>query len=251
LSFDLNDSREFCRRTGLLETTIIDFVDIWDRIFAIDYRHVREAIKAISLMNFGAVENATCLSDSEFARLSVSPDDLAVFIDDDDWLAPDLFTILRNAQELSDGARWGSIRIGAPFTFEPKPEDHVFAYRPIDNILYTNNYAVTGRCISNVGLRLLLEHFDAQHQFNTDRFHPQQIAEYLSCANKHPCSSLAARFFMSSDSFKKEPISSILAFYEALGEIDTAAAPSWVLEPVQKLRALMARVIDHPTPLDH
>ena len=111
-SFDVELSRSFCRRVGLPETTIVDFVDLWDRTLRVRYRDFRFCAKEIAGSTLAAVANAQVVSHENFRAMSLEADDRIAFIDDDDWYAPNLFDLATN----DHGARWGSIRLGQLFS---------------------------------------------------------------------------------------------------------------------------------------
>lgn len=240
LSYDDRQSRDFCARFALPENTINDFISIWDAACDVDYRHFRQVIKKTALANFRQVHGSTFLEHADFRTLALQPDDLVVFVDDDDWLAPDLFIRLRDAPGGEDGAKWGSIRIGPVFSLAPATQTHgVFYARPIDHVLYTNNYAVTGRSLIRVGLAQLFEHGDAQRQFDAGAYRPQTVPQYLSAANKHPCSTMAALFFLTFEPFRRDPRAEVSRFADALTEASLDSNMHWIAEPLRALHSLV------------
>jgi len=167
LSYTDQQSRDFCARFALPENTILDFISIWDAALDVDYRHFRKVMKETALANFAKVHGSIFLAHEAFRTIAPDPDDLIVFVDDDDWLAPDLFIRLRDVPGSHDGMKWGSIRVGPVFSPSPQTQPQGVLYpRPIDQVLYTNNYAVTGRALLRAGVEQLFEHRDAQRQFD-------------------------------------------------------------------------------------
>lgn len=238
LAYNDRQSRDFCVRLGLPENTIIEFISVWDAVLGVDYRRFRHAVKEIALTNFSQVRDSIFLDHTNLCTIAPKADDLFVFVDDDDWLAPDLFMRLRDRSFSDDGATWGSIRVGPVFSRSPETQEHGVLYaRPIDQILYTNNYAVTGRALMRLQVEQLFEHFDAQKQFDSGAYKPTAIPEYLSVANKHPCSTMAVLFFMSLASFRSDPRADIAGFARALSL--STPNPPWIVEPVRKLRDLL------------
>jgi len=61
-SFDVELSRNFCRRVSLPETTVVDFVDLWDRTLQVGYRDFRFRTKEIAGSTLAAVANARVVS---------------------------------------------------------------------------------------------------------------------------------------------------------------------------------------------
>jgi hypothetical protein len=240
LSYGDRQSRDFCARFALPENTIIDFISMWDAALDVDYRHFRHIIKETSLTNFRQVHGSIFLEHADFRAIALEPDDLVMFVDDDDWLAPDLFVRLRGALDVYDGAKWGSIRIGPVFSHLPQSETRgVFYARPIDHVLYTNNYAVTGRALVRLGVEQLFEHRDAQTQFDVGAYRPKTVPQYLSAANKHPCSTMTVLFFLNFEPFRRDPRAEICRFADALAQSSPEPTQAWIAEPVRKLHSLV------------
>src|SRR5258705_2543074 len=215
LSFDPEASREYCLTNLLPETLIIDFMALWDAAVAVDYRQFRFRIKEIAQRTLVSVEGGRIIGDEAFRALAlageVPSDGLVVFIDDDDWLAPHLFARLRELAAAGTGVNgfiWGSVRLGRDFkgTFDA---DANLALRPtlmlrsIDRI-YTNNYAVSGAALGRLGIDALCEDYEAKKQFENGRFAPDTVAQYLSCAVKHPACSLVAAYLFGSEEFRRD-----------------------------------------------
>jgi hypothetical protein len=243
LSYNDRQSRDFCTRFALPENTIIDFIAMWDAALDVDYRLFRHIMKGTSLANFRQVHDSIFLEHVDFRAMALEPDDLIVFVDDDDWLAPDLFTHLRDAPG-QDGAKWGSVRVGPVFSHSPETPAHGVLYdRPIDDVLYTNNYATTGHSLIRLGLEQLFEHRDAQRQFDVGAYRPNTVPQYLSAANKHPCSTMAVLFFLSFEPFRRDPRTEISRFAEALARSSPEPNVHWIAEPFQKLHDLVEAAV--------
>lgn len=244
LSYTDQQSHDFCARFALPENAILDFISIWDAAFDVDYRHFRHIMKDTALANFRQVRESVFLEHPDFRALAPEPDDLIVFVDDDDWLAPDLFIRLRDAPGRGDGAKWGSIRIGPLFSPSPETQPQRVLYsRPIDQVLYTNNYAVTGRSLMRLGIEHLFEHRDAQKQFDIGAYGPNTIPQYLSAANKHPCSTMAALFFLSFEPFRRDPRTEISRFADALTQSSLDPNTHWIAEPLRTLHSLVEAAV--------
>ena len=247
LSYDHDQSRSFCARFALPENTIIDFMSIWDAALDIDYCHFRHALKKISFANFKEVHRSIFLENREFRAIDLRPDDLVAFVDDDDWLSPELFIRLRDVSRMTDGAKWGSIRVGPVFSQSPQTTTHgVFHARPIDRVLYTNNYAATGRALMRLGMESLFEHNHAQQQFDGGRYRPETVPEYLSGANKHPCSTMAILFLLNFEPFRADPRAEIARFAEALAQAVPQANMRWINDPIQHARGLLNAALGRP-----
>lgn len=244
LSYTDQQSRDFCARFALPENTILDFISLWDAALDVDYRHFRRVMKDTALANFAKVHDSIFLEHANFRSRAPEPDDLVVFVDDDDWLAPDLFIRLHDVPEGRDGMKWGSIRIGPAFAPSPENETHGVVYsRPIDQVLYTNNYAATGRSLLRVGIEQLFEHRDAQRQFDAGAYRPETVPQYLSAANKHPCSTMAVLFFLNFEPFRRDPRAEICRFADALTRASLDPNTQWIAEPLRTLHSLVEAAI--------
>lgn len=244
LSYTDRQSRDFCARFALPENTILDFISIWDAALDVDYRNFRHVMKETALANFAKVHGSIFLEHADFRTLALEASDLVVFVDDDDWLAPDLFIRLRDVPDGHDGMKWGSIRVGPAFALSPETATYGVLYpRPIDQVLYTNNYAVTGRALLRVGIEQVFEHRDAQRQFDAGAYRPQTVPQYLSAANKHPCSTMAALFFLNFEPFRRDPRAEMSRFADALTRSSLDPNTLWIAEPLQTLHSLVETAI--------
>jgi hypothetical protein len=156
-------------------------VETWNSTFTMPYHLFRHRIKEIAQMNLSRVSN------SRVAELDEIPEgSLAVPIDDDDWLAPDLDAVL--AAELESdktGYYWERLVLESP----PGPIVRAGRY-----VLYTlprrerknwtcttNNYAVVK---SDVMRGPLLWHTVASAYFNEQTSKVRRIARPLSVMNR-------------------------------------------------------------------
>jgi len=252
LSFDPETSRAFCIKLNLPETLIIDFIAVWDAEVAVDYRRFRFRIKEIARQTLVNVEHARIISDDVLRASAlagkVPPDALVVFVDDDDWLAPHLFARLREFSSVGagvDGFRWGSVRLGRPgYTLDA---DANFASRPTVTLrqidqrtIYTNGYAVNGTALRRLGVDALCECFDANAQYDAGRFAPATVAEYLSCANKHPAHTMAARALLGSEEYRRGLRTDIKRWAESIMAVPLPVDLPWMATPRDELVALLA-----------
>jgi hypothetical protein len=181
----------------------------------------------------------------------VPSDALIVFIDDDDWLAPQLFARLRELAPAAadvDGFKWGSVLMGrslhpsldadASFALHP-----TLLLRPIQLRIATNNYAVSGAALRRLDIDTLFEHFHAQGEFESGRFAPDTVAQYLSCANKHPASSVSAFHLWGSEDFRRDPRADIERWAESVMSVRLPVDLAWMAAPRQQLAALLADTV--------
>jgi len=251
LSFDPESSRAFCVKLNVPETLVIDFMAFWNAVVAVDYRQFRFRLKEIAQQTLVSVEHAKIISDADLRALALAgkmpPDALAVFVDDDDWLAPHLFARLREFASVGagvDGFRWGMVRLGrdlytldadANFALHP-----TVTLRPIDQTtIFTNNYAVRGIVVERLGVDAVCECDDAQTQYNAGRFAPTTVAEYLSCTNKHPASTMAAHHLLGSEGFRRDLRADIRRWTEGVMAVPLPVDLAWMEAPRDQLAALL------------
>jgi hypothetical protein len=250
LSFDPESSRAFCVKQNLPETHIIDFMAIWSAAVGVDYRQFRFRIKEIAQQTLISVEHAQIINDADLRALAlagkVPPDALVVFVDDDDWLAPHLFARLRefaSVRACVDGFRWGMVRLGravytsdadANFALHP-----TVTLRPIDQTIYTNSYAVRGTVVERLGVDAVCECLDAQAQYDAGRFAPATVAQYLSCTNKHPASTMAAHHLLGSEEFRRDLRADIRRWAEGVMAVPLPVDLAWMEAPRDQLAALL------------
>lgn len=223
-NFDLAESRAFLAGVGFDPNLVVDFAAIWDSSFTRDYRWVREKVKQLSLASYREVAGAELVPLAAFDPAACGPDDRIVFADDDDWLAPDLFA--RLPRDSDDGYRWGSLRVGLDFDLTA-PGAPFCAARPLSTVVYTNNYALSGRGLVRVGLADAGEHTAAQRTFGIVDFVVQDSPLYLSCAVKHPCSTVAVRAQMAAG-FPEAPEQCLEQFRHALEAAVIPPQGSWI-----------------------
>jgi len=172
-----HQAQEFCKLIGRPRDLVIDIADLWDATFDIKYVEARSRIKAIATENLAAVANAELTS-------SQKPDTgragVFLFIDDDDWLCPNLAVYLSQFPiDDIDGFRWPSL------AFDPSKECSLFT-RPLPRRVYSNNYAVTSRYFHTHSLHAVDQHWRANETFKTLEI--AQLPRNLSISNRHPAS---------------------------------------------------------------
>jgi hypothetical protein len=245
LSFDPENSRPFCLQMGFPETTVIDFITIWDASLPIGYREFRHALKAIALKNFAAVKGSSLVDFLTLEERLLPEDALVTFVDDDDWFAPNLFERLLEKPS-GDGFKWGSVALGFfSHTLHEQGLGGLLTMRKLDNVIYTNNYVVSGQCLARLGSDVMLQHGNAQEALSAHRFLPVTINEYLSCANKHPASTVAARFFLTSEDFRRDPRAEIERFAQRLAAVTLTEAEGigWIGPALEDFKNLLAEAI--------
>ncbi len=240
-AFDMESSRGFLRSLHLPEDLVIEFAALWGKHFKVDYRSVRAQIKTLALQTYGEVGQALLLRHEDWDG-SGQPGGRVAFVDDDDWMSPGLFECLPATAPGEDGVRWGSLRLGrtfAPNGYAGPPIQR----RPLDRIVYTNNYAVTAQALRRLGRAALFEHDAAQKSFDRPDFALVTSEKYLSCAVKHPCCTMSANYLMSLDDFRFDPRREMSAFMESLCAVPLDGMEQWLRKPFAQFRQVMADAV--------
>lgn len=240
-----DDTRTFLRRHGIDENLLVDFMGLWDRHLKVDYRSFRHEIAKLSRASFAAVRGAEVIPHAVLRETKRAPDDLIAFVDDDDWLSPGLFEELEKAcPRPLNGIWWGSILVGPQLTtYEASQTAPVIELRPLERVIYTNNYAVTGRALNHHGYPRLFEHYHADRRFGKFWWPPKKVPLYLSAASKHPCSTVSVQFFMAQPQFRADPRRHVERFADQLAEADIPAEYGWLKQPVDAVEALVRRAL--------
>jgi hypothetical protein len=240
-TFDLERSRDFLRSLRLPEDLVIEFAALWDRHFRIDYRGVRAQLKAVALETYNAVRRASLVRYQDWDG-SAPADSRIAFVDDDDWMAPGLFEELPAPVAAEDGTRWGSLRLGRVFASDGYAVP-IIQRRPLDRIVYTNNYAVTPLALGRLGRAALFEHDAAQRSFDAPGFAHAASQRYLSCAVKHPCCTMSVNYLMSQPSFRADPRPEMMDFMTAVDAMRLDDMDEWLRKPFDQFRRVMADAV--------
>jgi hypothetical protein len=240
-TFDLEHSRDFLKSLRLPEDLVIEFAAIWDRHFKLDYRGLRAELKVLALESYHAVRQATLVRHQEWDGIA-PPDGRVAFVDDDDWMAPGLFEELPVPTTGEDGTRWGSLRLGR--IFAPHGYDEpIIQRRPLDHVIYTNNYAVTSSALYRLGRAAFFEHDAAQISFDLPGFKHAALRQYLSCTVKHPCSTMSVNFLMSRTNFRADPRREMADFMATVDAMPPHDTDEWLRRPFSEFRRVMADAV--------
>ena len=240
-TFDIERSRGFLKSLHLPEDLVIEFAALWDKHFKADYRSVRAQLKTLALQTYGEVRQASLLRHEEWDG-EVRPGGRVAFVDDDDWMSPSLFESLPAATSEEDGVRWGSLRLGRIFAANGYAGPPI-QQRPLDRVVYTNNYAVTARALRRLGRAAVFEHDAAQGSFDRAGFTLVTSEKYLSCAVKHPCCTMSANYLMSLDDFRSDPRREMSAFMEFVDATPPEGMEEWLRRPFAQFRQVMTDAV--------
>jgi len=241
MSFDIERSRDFLKALRLPEDLVIEFAALWDKHFKVGYRSMRAQLKTISLQTYSEVRQAS-LHRHEACEVPAQHDGRIAFVDDDDWMSPGLFEELPPIRSGEDGVRWGSLRLGRIFATNGYGEP-LLQHRPLDRMVYTNNYAVTARALGRLGRAALFEHDAAQRSFDQPDFTLVTSDRYLSCAVKHPCCTMAANYLMSLDGFRTDPRREMADFMASVYATPVDGLDEWLKKPFTQFRQVMADAV--------
>jgi hypothetical protein len=239
-TFDIELSRGFLRSLHLPEDLVIEFAALWEKHFKVDYRSVRAQLKTLALLTYDEVRQASLLRHEEWD--DGQPGGRVAFVDDDDWMSPSLFESLPSPTSGEDGVRWGSLRVGRIFAPNGHAEPPI-QRRPLDRIVYTNNYAVTARALRRLGRAAVFEHDAAQKSFDRPDFTLVTSKKYLSCAVKHPCCTMSANYLMSLDDFRSDPRREMSTFMESVNAMPLEDIEEWLRKPFVQFRQVMTDAV--------
>ena len=167
-------------------------VALWDAIFDMPYHLFRRELKRIAELNLSRVRNARCLPIEE-----VPPGALAVPVDDDDWLSPDLALVLEAGLSAEhSGCYWPGRFLEVPTTFAHRVSlmlpgalvTRLLSFRRVvfpsarpQWLCMTNNYAVR---MGPETAPLLLSHRQATYWYLAHPAAVRRIEQPLSLMNR-------------------------------------------------------------------
>jgi hypothetical protein len=115
--------------------------------------------------------------------------------------------------------------------------------RPVDRIVYTNNYAVTARALARLGRAAFFEHDAAQKSFDQPGFTRVTSEKYLSCAVKHPCCTMSVNYLMSLEDFRSDPRREMSRFMESVDAMPLDGMDEWLKKPFGEFRQVMGEAV--------
>jgi hypothetical protein len=232
----IEGSRAFCRLVGTAagfgENFISDVVAVWDRTFSTPYFSVRAALKDIGEQNLRAVRRAVV---APLAGAGASPQDLHLFIDDDDWLHPHLWRELQPFLDDSDGYVFGNILCLSRIEL-----------RRVEDGCYTNNYAVCARYLQSLGgdFTRVAQHWDANEAFHQPQFRRRYVPRYLSATNKHPASAMRLKYGLRHAQLSAHTLRQLVQrFVDESVQPQAPAEAAWVLPYVRQVRDVFANLL--------
>lgn len=237
----IEGSRAFCRMiagpTGLSENFISDVVQVWDRTFAMPFFHVRAAMKDIAGENLATVRHAALASiASAQAGTATGTAPLYLFVDDDDWLHPDLYDQIKPyLNDDNDGYIYGNILCVS----------HI-ELRRIEDGCYTNNYAVSKRYLQRQdgNFDRIVQHWEAHDVFHEPGFRLVHVPLYLSATNKHPASTMKLKDGLQENELSAATLTRLVEkFVDETENLTWPREADWIAPYTKKVRNVFATLL--------
>lgn len=236
----IEGSRAFCRMiagpTGLPENFISDVIEVWDRTFPMPFFHVRAAMKDIAAENLAAVKHTTIRSiASARAGTANATEPLYLFIDDDDWLYPNLYQVIKPyLNDANDGYIFGNILCVS----------HV-ELRRVEDGCYTNNYAASRQFLRQDGnFDRVVQHWGANEAFHQPEFRLVHVPLYLSATNKHPASTMKLKDGLQESELSSDTLKRLIEkFVDATATVALSREAAWVAPYTRKVRKVFATLL--------
>ena len=177
-------SKSFCRLWGKPDDYIFNIVTLWSNTFGFSYFQVRAALKKIALCSIEKADGVVFVPYADYQnipRLNLP----YIFIDDDDWVSPEISQTLDNVVLPYDALLWRTVSVGSP-----NQEYPVFVWG-LNGRCMTNNYAVNGNLLGDqYQLADVIQHSNAVETLKA----LESVIELdvaLTATNKSPCSSVS------------------------------------------------------------
>jgi len=213
-------SRRFCELIGRPTEQINMYVDLWNKTFKISFFETRQKIKEITIENLHSIENVEIVNNIDELIPSDIKEGYYIFIDDDDWLHPQIADLLSEIdnKNMGNGIVWGSVAFGTL-------NKNIIIRRKLDGYCYTNNYAIIGNFLKFYLLNndnKIFQHGKAHNILvKNGRL---IINEYWSITNKNPSSTVYMEQLLkgnlSSELFTEGIINYLSRFKQIDSEID-------------------------------
>ncbi len=198
-------SEDFCRLWGKPADYVFRLMQLWNQTFALDYFQTRAALKNIALLNITE-------SDAQFIpyqNYNNIPDSKGfyIFLDDDDWVSPDIATVLSaQSPETEQALLWRTVSVGSP-----QQEHPVFVWG-LNGRCMTNNYAVSGVWLDHLQKISQVAQHAAAEKTLANFAAVKQLDAALTVSNKSPCSSVSLDRGLQGD-FSSEKLASLVEGY--------------------------------------
>lgn len=231
-------SREFCRLINRPPDQVNLAVDLWNRTFRHSFFKVRQEIKDIALENFASLKDVQVFNSAEGIDQKIFEKGFYIFIDDDDWLHPEIASLLSDIadSQKENAIVWGSVAFGTT-------TDQIINRRKPDGFCYTNNYAITGKFLLEdpKNYERVFQHFGANETF---RQQAKIINEYWSVTNKNPSSTVYLEQVLKNDFSSNALKSGVAGYLQRFGQIEKEIDPSlqWARPLMDKMAGIFSKL---------
>jgi len=220
---------EFCRLIMRPTDFTWRVVKLWDDTFSASFFATRQRMKEIAQANLAAIVDVRIVHSARLAEIKVQAQDIVCFVDDDDWFHPNLGSPLRQMDlEDVDAVFWDHCFFG-------REEGAGLMVQPASSsLVYTNNYAVTGSCLSKLGIEAVEQHWIATESLKNTRF--QHIPGNWGMTNKHPASTVMLEKVLADDFSGRALAAAVDSFIQRTEDAlaDVPPAFSWAERSMQE-----------------
>ena len=157
----------------------------WNENTKVPFWEIRGQMKTVAHRTWHEVLGVDeILLEADFDSLvddTFEPNDVVLFVDDDDWIAPDVFKQLeRHVGDNDQGVVWGRVRFDGDWQWTD--------LTGAEFTVYTNNYVVRARSIGGQKLSFAMQHGTVEELFRQHQWWPV-LAEMwgITVTNKSPC----------------------------------------------------------------
>lgn len=231
-------SAAFCRLWGKPENYVFRLMQLWDSTFALGYFATRARLKAIAEANIGSTAGV-CFA--PYAAYRNIPDQYGfyIFMDDDDWVSPELARVLCAQSPNTQAALlWRAANVGSP-----QQEYPVFVWG-LNGRCMTNNYAISSVWLDHLRkLDGVVQHATAAETLASFD-NVLQLDAALTASNKSPCSSVSLDRGLQGDLSSSKLAQLVDDYVQRMNNVpesDTWMVP-WIRPLVEETVALFQQV---------
>ncbi len=220
----------------------------WNTMSAIDFFSCRQRLKEIAQGTLRWIERAMVVPYAELPYAMAELEGarfMLFFCDDDDWFAPELFSML-SAQDFhgADVAVFPFVRFGwQTCCFQHSSQPPPAAVGPRRQFLqryHTNNYGLVSHMWQPAHLAAMQDHFDASAYADRMNFTDRQFGMIVGATNKTPCAASFLRVVV------ENPAKFGSVIDQRMRELRSHEIPdqlAWLREPLAATIALFEAVL--------
>jgi hypothetical protein len=232
-------SRAFCKLWGKPQDYVWQLRELWDNTFDISYLQTRAALKSLAEAQLAKARGIAFVPYADYRNLP-RVNAPYLFIDDDDWVAPDIALHRTVFDEQSAFAwLWRTVSVGSPQ--QPHP---VFVWG-LNGRCMTNNYAVNGQWLWDAEdhFAQVVQHSSAA-QMLAKMVDVPQLDIVITATNKSPCSSVSLDRGLRGELHSTRLVTLVEQFLAKMAQlrVDDLHAAHWLAEPIAQTVALFEQV---------